>query len=331
MADKNTRTDDDKPAADAEAMGRQLQEKLRKQRPRWSRWVPLVAVVLFGGLVLFAWLIYPSPDPPRLTVTALDALHVEGAELHVRAVLDPERSDEQQDSYQDLEITFWQDDNAPLGPGTRHTARCDQHGQAHATLERADPAGTMFNVRHISPSKKYEARDRASVYALKKDAPLLVVEVEETLADIEPEQWSATNPLGIGIRTGAASSLKGAADKGWRVVYLAVHGARARDYRRVRGWVEIKGGEAEPLPRGPVLGRTQFAGAPGGLSQVRQEALDHLCERFKGPISAVVRTAEAAEQCLRLKIRPLAMGGGDFPEGVTRLKSWAELSAALTK
>jgi hypothetical protein len=318
-----------KSSPQAEALARKLQEKLKRERPRWYRWVPLVAVTLFGALALFAWLIYPEPDAPRLTVTACDALGVTGEPALVRAVLEPQEADAEFDQYRGLEVVFWEEPDGGMDAAPRQKSVADEHGVATATLEPRDGTALPFHARHLDVRKKYDTKDRAFAYALAKDAPLLVVDVEETLADIEPDEWSTTNPIGISVRAGAAAALSHAAAKGIRVVYLAGHGSRAKDYRRVRGWVEIKGTGSEALPRGPVLGRLDFTA--GALDDARQALLSDLRERFEGPITAVVRTAEAAEQCLQLKMRPIAMGGGDFPEGVVRIKSWAELPSALAK
>jgi hypothetical protein len=319
----------EKTSPQAEALARKLQEKLKHERPRWYRWVPLLAVVLFGGLVLFAWLIYPEPDPPRLTITACDALRVEGTPAMVRAVLEPQDAEAKFDEYRGLEVVFWEDTGDAAAMAPREKTSANEQGVAAATLTLKQAKAAPFLARHLDVNKKYDTKDRGLAYALPGDVPLLVVDVEETLADLEPDEWPATNPIGIGARAGAGPALTQAAGKGLQVVYLAVHGSHARDYRRVRGWVEIKGTGGDALPRGPVLGRPEFGA--GSASAARLALLGDLRETFQGPIAAVVRTADAAEQCLELKVRPIAMGGGDFPDGVTRIKTWAELPAALAQ
>jgi hypothetical protein len=324
-----------KPSPSAETLARQLQEKLRVERPRWHRWVPIVAVTFLGVLGLLGWLLYPAPDPPRLTITAADALYPVGDELQARAVLEPQETDARHGTYAGLEVVFW--DEKASDPASRRRTTCDEHGQAIATFDDADVQGAVqglsFHARYLG--RKYEVSDRAWLYALPKDAPLLIVDVEETLAELDPDQWNKTNPIGIGMRPGAAAALRAAAGKGYRVVYLAAHGAQAKEYRPVRGWVESKSAGADPLPRGPVLGRPRFASDPAAAktapNEARAQALAELRGKFAGPMVAVVRTAAAAEQCRKLEIRPLATGGGDFPEGIARLKDWSDLPAALGK
>lgn len=315
-------------SAHAEEMARRLQQKLQTERPRWYRWVPIVALVLFGLLGLFAWWIYPRPEPARLTITALDSLQPEGVEAKVRAVLEPQDEQGVAGRLEGLEVAFWMDADAAV------TATSDAAGLAHAVLNLGAAQGKPFTARHLGADKKYETKDQATAFAYAKDTPLLIVEVEDTLAEIDVEHWPTTNPLSIAVRAGAPSALQAAAAKKYQLVYLALHGDHAKAYRRVRGWVEVKGAGADALPRGPVLGRPHVetgAEAKSDRSAIRLGLLETLRDQFNGPMAAVVRTAGAAEQCLKLDIRPFAMGGGDFPEGVTRLKSWADLPGSLAQ
>ncbi len=325
-------TMDKKPAANAEELARKLQEKLRHERPRWIRWVPLLAIVLLGALLLLAWVLYPAPDPPRVTATAPDALVVQGEPATVRAYLDPVEADAKATSLAGLGAIFWVD-NGPGAPDDSPSVKAftDDHGQATATLDPAGADKCMVQVRQTAPSKKQDApMSRAALHVLAKDAPLLLVDVEETLADVDPNLWTKTNPLNIALRPGAIHALQEALVRHkFTIVYLAVGNSPAKEYRRVQGWIRLKVAEPKGLPDGPVLGRLRYDTAAVG--EARRDLLSDLRERFTGPLVAVVRTAEAAEQCLALGIRAIAMGGGDFPENVTRIKGWDELSAALAK
>lgn len=323
---------DKKPSADADTLARQLQEKLRRERPHWIRWVPPLAVLLLGILAVLAWLLYPAPEPPRVTATAPDVLVAEGEPAIVRAYLDPVDAGAKATSLAGLEAVFWID----RGPGApddspRVKAVTDERGQATATLDPAGMARCMVQVRQAAPSKKQDSpTSRASLHVLAKDAPLLLVDVEETLADVDPNLWTKTNPLNIALRPGAIVALQEALVRHkFTIVYVAVANSPAKEFRRVQGWIRLKAAEPRGLPDGPVLGRLQYD--TGDVGEARRALLGELRERFTGPLVAVVRTAEAAEQCLSLGIRAIAMGGGDFPEKVTRIKGWDELSAALAK
>jgi hypothetical protein len=323
---------DKKPSANADELGRKLQEKLRHERPRWIRWVPLLAIVLFATLLLLAWILYPAPDPPRVTATALDALVAANEPADVRAYLDPVDADAKPVSLAGLEAIFSIDKGAGAADdGARVKAVTDAHGQATATLDPGGAAKSIIQVRQTAPSKKQDSpTSRAALHVLPKDTPLLVVDVEETLADLDPNLWTKTNPLNIAPRPGAIAALREAQLRHkLTIVYLAVGNVPAKEYRRVQGWIRLKAAEPKGLPDGPVLGRLQYH--TGDVAEARQALLADVRERFTGPMTAVVRTAESAEQCLALKIRPIAMGGGDFPGNVMRIKGWDELPAALGK
>jgi hypothetical protein len=323
---------DKTPSANAEELARQLHEKLQRQRPRWVRVLPALAGILLIVLAVLAWALYPKADAPRLTVTAMDGLHVRGEPVSAHAYLDPENADAKVDSLKGLEAVFWiAKPPLALDDALRVKAVSDAQGQTTATFDAGDAAKAKFHVRQTVPLKKQDtAQDEAHVFTAPKDAPLLLVDAEETLADLDPKLWTKTNALNIAVRAGAAEALRTARDKqGYAIAYLAVGLAPAKEYRRVRGWVNIKATGPDAAPDGPVLGRLRYDS--GDIHSARQALLSELRDRFTGPIAAVVRDADAAEQCLGLKIRALAMGGGDFPAAVVRLKTWQELPAALGK
>ena len=320
---------DKKPSEKVEALAKQLQEKLRQKRPRWLRWVPLFAVVLFGALGVFAWLVLnPSPEPPPLTLTALDALIADGESASMRAYFDPKLADDKAGLLSGLEVLFVPHLAEGADNAKRKAVTKDQ-GQATAPLEPTPKAKTTYQVKQIS-KQKTNAQDSARVHVIAKDSPLLLVDAEETLADLDVKLWTKTNPQHITVRPGAAEALQAAkAKQQYAVAYIAIANAPAREYRRVRGWVENNSAGPKDLPEGPVLGRMSYEA--GTDREARQALLNDLRQRFTGPLVAVVRTAEAAEQCIALGIRAIAMGGGDFPDEVTRLKGWDELPRALAR
>lgn len=319
---------DNKPSEKAEALAKQLQEKLRRERPRWLRWVPLLAVFLLGTLAVWAWLVFnPAPDPPPLTLTALDVLTVAGESATLRAYFDPVHAAETPAALPGLEVLFIPDPAKGGADGQRKVSS-DDHGLATVLLDPGPPAKTEYQVRQFSLAKKTTLTGSAQIHVLPKDAALLLVDAEETLADVDAALWPKTNPQNIAVRTGAADALRAVqAAKSYSIVYLATAQDAAKEYRRVRGWIANHANDAKGLPDGPVLGRLRYDSA--SARDTRHALLSDLRQRFTGPMAAVVRTAEAAEQCLTLGIRAVAMGGGDFPERVTRIKGWDELPRAL--
>ncbi len=321
---------DKKPSEKAEALAKQLQEKLRKERPRWMRWVPLLAVALFGSLGILAWLLYPEPEPPPLTLAAMDSLAAEGEAPQLRAYLGPEDPEATVGNLAGLQVLF----SIPKAGGEEpllRKAATDLRGEASASIEPGLPGKTRFEATFVALGKKQKGQhDGAAIYVVASDAPLLLVDVEETLADIDAKLWSKTNSLNIGLRPGATEALQTIrAKEKWVIVYLAVGNTPAKEYRRPRGWIGLKTSAPTALPDGPVLGRLHYDS--GSAGDARKALLADLRGRFSGPMAAVVRNSEAAEQCVALGIRAIAMGGGDFPAQVTPIKSWSDLPAALAR
>ena len=195
-----------KPSAQAEELARKLQEKLRHERPQWLRWVPLLAVVLLGSMAIIAWLLYPAPDAPRLTVTALDVLDVAGEPATVRAYLDPVEAEAKAGSLAGLEATFAIASAEADDGNQRRSAVSDEHGQATATFDAGLKGKTAYQIRQKSPSKKQDAQqDRAHITILDKNTPLLLVDVEASKFTI----WNAWGDDGVNVNAATRLGLVG--------------------------------------------------------------------------------------------------------------------------
>jgi hypothetical protein len=282
-----------------------------------------------GVLIVVAWALYPGSEPPRLVVTALDVVGHDADLPNARAWLDPQDAGDAPKSLEGYPVFFWVDKAGPNADGAQQRVGAAASGEASASLPFAK-LKTHYHVRLLDPRKKYEREDGAHAFVLARESRILLVEVEETLADVDSASWSKTNPLNIAVRAGAVDALQAAhAKQKYVIVYLALGNAPAREYRRVRGWLRNKAATPPALPDGPVLGRLRYDSS--NTAEARQAVLADLRQRFPGELAAVVRTSEAAEQCVALGIRAFAMGGGDFPPEVTALMSWQELPAALGK
>ena len=191
-----------KPSPKAEELAQKLQEKLRRERPRWARWVPLIVVACLGLLAILAWVLYPPSDPPRLVVTALDVLAVHKEPAAVRAYLDPAEADVKGVNFAGLEYLF-ELTHPPQPEPPRRKAASDRQGRLNATFEALAAEKTTYHVRQGTVRKKQDAPDTAHIHAVAKDTPLLIVDAEETLADLDPTLWTKTNALNIPVRAGA--------------------------------------------------------------------------------------------------------------------------------
>jgi len=118
----------------------------------------------------------------------------------------------------------------------------------------------------------------------------------------------------------AVSALAAAADKGWRIAYLAVNADRPLAYSKLRATVrKLAGGESGSAPQGPVLARrTFYQGATD--AQARQQVLAELKRAARGPVLYL-----SAEQ--GMKLWNVAADGA--PAAAVPIQDWAALAAAL--
>src|SRR5262249_36501556 len=156
-------------------------------------------------------------------------------------------------------------------------AKSDERGQASVEWQVDDDL-TAFDVLHIDPDPRRGSRDDARIYVWPKNAPLLIVDADETL-------------IGDELDKQAPETLTKAVNEGWHIVYLGLASAEPHEFRKARGWIE----EHSKLPKAPVLGRSHFPAIT--IEQARHDVLKQLQRQFQGSMRAVVRSAESARVC----------------------------------
>jgi hypothetical protein len=312
------------PPDRVDELARRLQGSLRQDRPR-SWLIVLVALVvcsaLLGGL---AWWLYPRPELPRLEVIALDGLARADETPQARAYLAvPEPEPEFDTSVLRGQEILFTGGTFAIPPGAAapvKKASTDALGRASVEWPGAQPGRpTTFQARYINVERRHGSNDDATLFVAEKGRPLLVVDVEETLATVPPAQWPALHPAAINVQDGAGKALHKLAEK-HALVYLTVHAAQPLGYRKVRGWVGSKRGGPGGLPAGPVLGRSVYSG-PDDLSEARASVLRDLQSRFAGPVIALVGTAASAETARAARVQTIRVGEGGI--------AWNEVAAPL--
>ncbi len=290
----------------AEMLARQLKDSLARRRPRPV--LPVLAVL--GGscviLVFLAYWFYPRPQPLPLQILALDAVCTVNEELQVRAQLLTPAGDTTLRKLNGQAIVFHKivPPNAKDKP-LEHVASSDARGQAVAPWPIPTTAAAEFLVNHTDQANQHVQSDRGRIFVWPEDAPLLIVDANETLdaAEVEAE---------------GAAKLKGAAKDGWRVVYLAMTSENPHALRKSRNW--ILANQAK-LPMGPVLGRAHFAED----NSVRHEALRALKKRFTGAMIAIVKNPESAEVSKEVGVTTIQVGPGPAPPGIVHVASWTDV------
>ncbi len=192
-----------------------------------------------------------------------------------------------------------------------HETLSDEQGQA--SVKWAVPKADVieFSARYISiePRPK-NVIDGGQLFVWPKNAPLLIVDADETLIAEKLDEQAAT-------------TLTKAAAEGWRIVYLTPAATQAHDWRIARGWIHRQA----KLPLGPVLGRRQFP-SDEPIGEARQAQLQSL-RKFDGPQLAVVKTPDAAQLCKELGLHTILLGNAIPPEGIVQAASWADVPVRL--
>jgi hypothetical protein len=301
------------PASQAEALAKQLKASLAQRRPRpWK----LVLATLTGSvvvLVLLAWWLYPGPIPAPLQVIALDAVYNPDETPHARAQLFAAPQIKEPRRLSGYTVVFHE--RGPLvAPGAQPraiVAKSDERGQASVEWQ-IDQAHAEFLVLHVeAEQRRGSPHDGGRIYVWPKDAPLLIVDVDETLIADE-------------LNGQASETLTKAATEGWRIIYLSLASAQPHEFRTARGWIEKQAN----LPNGPVLGRTHLSDEET-IEEARRDVLKQLQGQFPGSMCAVVKSAESARVCKALGLRTIVVGAAPAPPEALHAPTWADVPFKL--
>ena len=300
----------DKPSAPkADELAKQLKASLAQRRPR--TWKPVlrtlaVSVLLLAGL---AWWLYPRARSRPLQVIAFDAIFTPGETPRASAQLLTTMEEGTPNRWSGHTIVF----QGPVAEKPREiVVVSDERGQATSDWPLGNAKSGEFFAKYINvPDRVYSLPDRGRIFVWPKDAPLLIVDADETL-------------IGAELEEPASATLTKAEEEGWRIVYLAIASANAPDFRTARGWIE----DHASLPIGPVLGRPYYP-SDQTADQVRRDLLKNLQSRFGGPTLAVVKNTESARASKSSGFRTILIGDAELPPEVVRVQSWADLPVRL--
>jgi hypothetical protein len=302
------------PKPPADELAQQLKSSLAKRRPR--TWMPVTAAIvlcsaLLGGLV---WWMYPRVPTQPLQLMAFDGVCTPDEAPTARAQLLASKAEEPAPRLSGFEMKFHEPSLVPQANAKPRQvfARSDEKGQASVEWPVGDAAVTEFFVQYIDTQRRrVSAAERGRLFVWPKDAPVLLVDADETL-------------LAAALDDKAQATLSKAEEESWHVIYLALAGANAHDFRQARSWLENQ----VKLPKGPVLGRLLYPAA-GTLDSARRDVLKQMKSRFSGPLLAVVKTAEAAQACRDLGLQTVLIGDADAPARVLRVATWADVPIKL--
>jgi hypothetical protein len=314
------------------ALAERLQGSLKRRRPRAWLFVVTAVVVALGVLGLLTWWLTDSSEPVRLEIVAFDLVVAPADVPRVAAQLAfPEKGEYSPSLLRGRDVVFL-DARSVLLPGqqgTQERTTSDADGRASVAWPR--PAGAQVErivVRYIDARHKQGSTDQANLVPWDGGGKILLVDAEETLAQLAPARWEATHPAEIKPQNGAAVALQDAELKKHRIAYLTTTSNSPLAYRKVRGWVHAPRAVKERFPAGPVLGRLNYA-KDTDVDQARSAMLEDLKARFGEPMTLVANRAPAADAARRLGIAVVTIAAPAPIQGAVNLRNWGELPAHL--
>jgi hypothetical protein len=304
---------DTKPPADA--LAKQLKDSLARRRLRpWKLVLPAV-LGCTSLLVLLTWWLYPRAKAASLQIVALDIVYTSNETPRACALLHAPSTDKEPRRLSGGTVVF-REQRLMLQPNEKPreiVTTSDARGQASVEWPVAHPGLAEFLVLYIdTDERKGSPHELGRIFVWPKDAPLLLVDADETLIAAE-------------LDAQAAETLTTAAKEGWRIVYLSLASTQAHEFRTARGWIHKN---QTKLPMGPVLGRKSF-GDDVTVAQARRDVLQSLHSRFTGKMLALVKTAEAAQISREIGLPTILIGNAAAPAEVVQAPTWADVVVRL--
>ena len=275
-----------RPAADA--LKERLKETMHRDRRRLLRTLAIVVVVLTALVAGALWfMIPPRPLPPMLAV-AFDSICLPGEETQVAMQIEPAEADRPMPaSVAGLEVAFV--DVQTPGPPLARTVT-DKTGLALAAVRFAEAAPEIrFQGRLIGNRRVKGTIDQARMFHVPRNAPIVLIDVQELLADPAQDLSSSKDLNQIPAHEPTARRLQSLAKSKKQIVYFAVKSDRAQAYHQARRWLMIKG---PMLPPGPVMGRRSFHDGMSAADAQRPVVRDLIAH---WSVSALARRSEGAD------------------------------------
>jgi hypothetical protein len=321
------------PSEKVDLLTSRLQGSLKRGRPR--RWPLVLGVAAVLALVAFLlWWFHDPTMPPRLEVIGFDSLTVadaEAASIHA-ALAFPDDGKYPRRLLRGRELIFL-DAQAVLLPGQQGLQKkASTDADGNAAVAWANPAldkAETITVRYVDTQHKQGSSDQATLYTWPNHCKVCVIDVEETLGEVETEEWATKRVDDIVVRPGAAQTLQEAERLGYRIVYLSVASADPLVYRKVRGWVRAPRAPKARLAAGPVLGRPDNDRNISTIDLARQMELRRLDGNFD--VTVIVGSATAAATAKECTPRVVQLGDQGGAQGIPHAATWADVIPLLTK
>ena len=284
----------------ADALAKQLKQSLAQRRPR--PWLPVLAVLAVCSLILagLVWWLYPRAQPASLEIIAFDGVFTPDETPIARAQLFAPPNEQGTRSLSGHKIVF---SSLPIvRPGGEKprdkTETSDPQGQAAVDWPEPNAELIEFTARYVgTEARPKNVNDGGRLFVWPKNAPLLIVDADETLiADKLDEQ--------------AAGTLGKAAADGWRIVYLTPAAVQAQDSAH-RPRLGSPPGEIARWPGArPTIVSRGGIGRRGPASASAIPAKIHRPASRRGEIARNCRPVQGARRAADPARRRGELGGG---------------------
>jgi hypothetical protein len=196
------------------------------------------------------------------------------------------------------------------------SARTDARGSATIEVDAGPPGRRRFRV--VSP----RAEQALVVDVLPADAPILVLDLDHTVADVSPWRFAFADNRSVRPLPGAVEAIQGLAGS-YHIVYLT-----ARDHSfltKTREWLRLRG-----LPDGPVfIRRRRFWSLSPMAHKLERLAEVARTHRLVAGVGDLPSDMEAYRRNGMTGYLMDPMGTVPAPEGVIRVRNWEELADRL--
>ncbi len=283
----------------------------------------LVVLLLLALPIYFLW---PEPEQPSLLLAACDQVAIPGEATSLCACVEPMGEDKTQAILARRNLYFHD-----LQAEWEQRVATDGAGMVTLHKNLSSVAATVeIMVRYPGDGRRRPgAQAKARVFVWPPETPLLMVDADHALADVNAATlWDANN-LDIRARPGAVAALRAARAK-YRIGYLSVGADLPSRYNKLRAWLERGWApEQEQFPDGPVLSRT-CRPPVSDASEFLQATLKDFKQRFRGTMVAITGDGVNAQLLSEAGWQTyLLTEAGHAPNGVTVIKSWSEFSRQL--
>ena len=268
---------------------------------------PVRLIVLSMSVLLLA---SQEKEKPKAKLQGYDAISLPGQEVILKAKL--EKDDFFHTDLEDQKVIFRR------GADVIGAAITGAQGIARVSY-RPDKEGTHHIEVAIDPGSTYQAEaGTVLLQAVPKERPILICDVDHTVADISSLKFLITVNEDVQPLPGAPEALKSLAET-YQILYLT-----ARDdafMRKTKEWMEMHG-----LPRAPIF-FWDFLGSPS-LSHARFKK-DRLADLKAVWPNIEVGVGHKKKDALAYVANGLLAyifgDEDDLPEGTTRVSTWQEV------